>query len=36
MKAAIYLGKENIEIRDLPMLECGENDVIGGIKKMLF
>lgn len=28
MKAAIYLGKENIEIRDLPMPECEENDVI--------
>ena len=28
MKAAIYLGKENIEIRDLPMPECGENAVI--------
>lgn len=28
MKAAIYWGKENIEIRDLPMPECGENDVI--------
>ena len=28
MKAAIYLGKEDIEIRELPMPECGENDVI--------
>ena len=28
MKAAIYLGKENIEIRELLMPECGENDVI--------
>lgn len=28
MKAAIYLGKENIEIRELPMPECGDNDVI--------
>lgn len=28
MKAAIYMGKENIEVRDLPMPECGENDVI--------
>lgn len=28
MKAAIYLGKENIEIRDLPMPECGDDDVI--------
>lgn len=28
MKTAIYLGKENIEIRELPMPECGDNDVI--------
>lgn len=28
MKAAIYMGKENIEVRDLPMPECGDNDVI--------
>lgn len=28
MKAAIYMGKENIEIRELPMPECGENDVV--------
>ncbi|MGN1432074.1 MAG: zinc-binding dehydrogenase [Ruminococcus sp.] len=28
MKAAVYLGKENIEIRQLPMPECGDNDVI--------
>lgn len=28
MKAAIYLGKENIEIRELPMPECGDHDVI--------
>ena len=28
MKAAIYMGKEQIEIRELPMPECGENDVI--------
>ncbi|MGN0459684.1 MAG: zinc-binding dehydrogenase [Ruminococcus sp.] len=28
MKAAIYLGKENIEIRELPMPRCGDNDVI--------
>ena len=28
MKAAVYLGKENIEIRELPMPKCGDNDVI--------
>ncbi|MGN1134924.1 MAG: zinc-binding dehydrogenase [Oscillospiraceae bacterium] len=28
MKAAIYLGKENIEIRELPMPVCGDNDVV--------
>lgn len=28
MKAAVYLGKEHIEIRQLPMPECGDNDVI--------
>ncbi|MGN1117155.1 MAG: zinc-binding dehydrogenase [Acutalibacteraceae bacterium] len=28
MKAAVYLGKENIEIKELPMPECGDNDVI--------
>ncbi|MGN1307305.1 MAG: zinc-binding dehydrogenase [Faecousia sp.] len=28
MKAAIYLGKENIEIRELPMPQCGDKDVI--------
>ena len=28
MKAAIYLGKEQIEIRDLPMPVCGDNDII--------
>ncbi|MGN1346045.1 MAG: zinc-binding dehydrogenase [Eubacteriales bacterium] len=28
MKAAIYSGKEQIEIRDLPMPVCGDNDVI--------
>lgn len=28
MKAAIYLGKENIEIRKLPLPACGENDVL--------
>lgn len=28
MKAAIYMGKEDIEIREFPMPECGDNDVI--------
>lgn len=28
MKAAVYLGKETIEIRELPVPECGDNDVI--------
>ncbi|MGN1451508.1 MAG: zinc-binding dehydrogenase [Eubacteriales bacterium] len=28
MKAAVYLGKENIEIRELPEPECGDNDVV--------
>lgn len=28
MKAAIYLGKENVEIRELDIPECGENDVL--------
>ena len=28
MKAAIYLGKENIEIKEMPVPECGDNDVI--------
>lgn len=28
MKAAIYLGKENVEIRELPMPVCGDHDVI--------
>lgn len=28
MKAAIYMGKENVEVRELPMPECGDNDVI--------
>ncbi|MBQ5332138.1 MAG: alcohol dehydrogenase catalytic domain-containing protein, partial [Oscillospiraceae bacterium] len=28
MKAAIYLGKENIEIREMPMPVCGDNDVV--------
>lgn len=28
MKAAIYMGKKNIELRELPIPECGENDVL--------
>lgn len=28
MKAAIYMGKENVEVRELPMPECGDNDVV--------
>lgn len=28
MKAAIYLGKENIAIRELPLPEVGDNDVL--------
>lgn len=28
MKSAIYLGKESIEIRELPIPECGDNDVL--------
>lgn len=28
MKAAIYLGKEDIEIREMPMPVCGDNDVV--------
>lgn len=28
MKAAIYMGKENVEVRDLPVPECGERDVL--------
>lgn len=28
MKAAIYMGKENIEVRELPMPVCGDNDVV--------
>lgn len=28
MKAAIYMGKEKIEIKELPMPKCGENDVL--------
>ncbi len=28
MKAGIYLGKESIEVRELPLPEVGENDVL--------
>lgn len=28
MKAAIYLGKENVEVRELPVPVCGDNDVL--------
>ena len=28
MKAAIYLGKENVEIRELPDPVCGDHDVV--------
>ena len=28
MKAAVYLGKEKIEIKELPMPKCGDNDVV--------
>lgn len=28
MKAGIYLGRESIEIRDIPMPEVGDNDVL--------
>lgn len=28
MKSAIYLGKENIEIREVPIPECGDDDVL--------
>lgn len=28
MKAAIYLGKENIEIREFPLPEVGDDDVL--------
>lgn len=32
MKAAIYLGQQNVEVRELPAPVCGDNDVI--IKNM--
>ena len=28
MKAGIYLGKEQVEIRELPLPEVGSNDVL--------
>lgn len=28
MKAAIYMGKENIEVRNIPTPECGDEDVL--------
>lgn len=28
MKAAVYLGKEKVEVRDLPDPVCGDNDVV--------
>lgn len=28
MKAAIYLGQENVEVRELPDPVCGDNDVV--------
>ena len=28
MKAAIYMGKEDIEIREIPTPECGDDDVL--------
>lgn len=28
MKSAIYLGKENIEVKEVPIPECGDNDVL--------
>ena len=28
MKSAVYMGKENIEIKEIPIPECGDNDVI--------
>ena len=28
MKAAIYLGQGNVEIRELPDPVCGDNDVV--------
>lgn len=28
MKAAIYMGKHNIKMTNIPTPECGENDVL--------
>ena len=28
MKQAVYLGKESIEIRDVPVPECGDDDIL--------
>ncbi len=28
MKAAIYLGRNQVEVREIPLPECGENDVL--------
>ena len=28
MKSAIYLGKENVEVREVPVPEIGDNDVL--------
>ena len=28
MKAAIYMGKEHVEVRELPVPECGERDIL--------
>lgn len=28
MKAAIYLGRENVKVRELPNPVCGDNDVV--------
>ena len=28
MKAAIYLGQEHVEVRELPDPVCGNNDVV--------
>ena len=28
MKAGIYLGKEHVELRELPLPEVGDNDVL--------
>lgn len=28
MKSAVYLGKENIEVREVPTPVCGDNDIL--------